>query len=36
MELCLGYPEVPRAKARDDLEAKLLALQTKVREFVLA
>jgi hypothetical protein len=28
----LGYPEVPRFKPRDDLEAKLIALQAKVRE----
>jgi len=28
----LGYPEVPRSKPRDDLEAKLLTLQAKMRE----
>lgn len=28
----LGYPEVPRPKIRDDLEAKLEALQVKLRE----
>jgi hypothetical protein len=28
----LGYPEVPRPKPRDDLAAKLTALQTKLRE----
>jgi hypothetical protein len=28
----LAYPEVPHAKPRDDLEAKLLALQAKFRE----
>jgi hypothetical protein len=28
----LGYPEVPRSRPRDDLEAKLLTLQAKLRE----
>jgi hypothetical protein len=28
----LGYPEVPRPKPRDDLAAKLVALQAKLRE----
>ena len=28
----LGYPEVPRPRVRDDLEAKLEALQVKLRE----
>jgi hypothetical protein len=28
----LGYPEVPRSKPRDDLEAKLFTLQAKLRE----
>jgi hypothetical protein len=28
----LGYPEVPRPKPRDDVSAKLAALQTKLRE----
>jgi hypothetical protein len=28
----LGYPEVPRPKPRDDLEAKLESLQAKLRE----
>jgi hypothetical protein len=28
----LGYPEVPRPKPRDDLEARLEALKAKVRE----
>jgi hypothetical protein len=31
----LGYPEVPRSKARDDLESKLLTLQAKYREMEL-
>jgi hypothetical protein len=28
----LGYPEVPRPRPRDDLAAKLEALQAKVRD----